>query len=522
MGIYFNPNHTDFYNAVNHSQIYVDKTELIQYTNSVLFGEQKYICVSRPRRFGKSMAANMLTAYYSRGCDSRKLFQGLKIATHPDFEKHLNQYNVIHLNMQSFLSKTQTIEQMIALVTKAVGRDLLRAYPDIDYLDKSILTFMLDDVYQNYQVPFIFIIDEWDCIFRSRKNQLEEQTKYLDFLRDLLKDKGYIALAYMTGILPIKKYGEHSAINVFYEYSMTDASPIEEFTGFTEQEVQQLCEQYNMPFSETKKWYDGYCVDGVSIYNPKSVVEAMLRGKFNNYWTKTETYEALKVYIDLNQDGLRDKIVQMIAGETVPVNPDKFQNDMTTFYSADDVLTLLVHLGYLTYDEQNRVVWIPNGEVRQEFINSIEDGGWEPVVQAIRSSERLLQATLSGDEQTVAELIEQAHQANASILKYNDENALSCVISLAYYSAQKNYTLHREMPAGKGFADIVFEPNRNCNLPAMIVELKWGHSAEEAVEQIKQKDYLDCLKNYNGEVLLVGINYDKEKHHTCKIEQIKK
>ena len=522
MGIYFNPNHIDFYNAVNHSQIYIDKTELIQYTNSVLFGEQKYICVSRPRRFGKSMAANMLTAYYSRGCDSKELFQDLKIATHPDFEKHLNQYNVIHLNMQSFLSKTQTIEQMIALVTKAVGRDLLRAYPDIDYLDKSILTFMLDDVYQNYQVPFIFIIDEWDCIFRSRKNQLEEQTKYLDFLRDLLKDKGYIALAYMTGILPIKKYGEHSAINVFYEYSMTDASPIEEFTGFTEQEVRQLCKQYKMPFSETKKWYDGYCVDGVSIYNPKSVVEAMLRGKFNNYWTKTETYEALKVYIDLNQDGLRDKIIQMIAGEKVPVNPDKFQNDMTTFYSADDVLTLLVHLGYLTYDEQNRVVWIPNGEVRQEFINSIEDGGWEPVVQAIHSSEELLQATLSGDEETVAELIEQVHQANVSILKYNNENALACVISLAYYSAQKNYTLHREMPAGKGFADIVFEPNRNCNLPALIVELKWGHSAEEAVEQIKQKDYLDCLHNYSGEVLLVGINYDKEKHHTCKIERIKK
>ena len=253
MGNYLNPGNEKFRRMIQ-SEIYVDKTELIQYTNSVLFGEQKYICVSRPRRFRKSMAANMLTAYYSRGCDSRELFQGLKIATHPDFEKHLNQYNVIHLNMQSFLSKTQTIEQMIALVTKAVGRDLLRTYPDIDYLDKSILTFMLDDVYQTYQVPFIFIIDERDCIFRSRKNQLEEQTKYLDFLRDLLKDKGYIALAYMTGILPIKKYGEHSAINVFYEYSMTDASPIEEFTGFTEQEVRQLCEQYKMPFSETKKW----------------------------------------------------------------------------------------------------------------------------------------------------------------------------------------------------------------------------------------------------------------------------
>ena len=518
MGVYLNPGNVDFQEVLN-SKIYVDKSELIQYTNSVLRTTQKYICVSRPRRFGKSMAANMLTAYYSRGCDSREMFQGLKIAKHTGFEKHLNQYNVVHLNMQNFLSKIQTIEQMISLVTKAVGRDLLRAYPDVDYLDKTILTFMLDDIYEDSQVPFIFIIDEWDCIFRSRKNQLEEQTKYLDFLRDLLKDKSYIALAYMTGILPIKKYGEHSAINAFYEYSMTDASPIEEFTGFTEQEVRRLCEQYQMPFTETKKWYDGYCVDGVSIYNPKSVVEAMLRGKFSNYWTKTETYEALKVYIDLNQDGLRDKIVQMIAGEKVPVNPDKFQKDMTTFHSADDVLTLLVHLGYLTYDEQNRVVWIPNGEVRQEFINSIEDGGWEPVVQAIRSSERLLQATLSGDAETVAELIEQVHQANASILKYNDENALSCVISLAYYSAQKNYTLHREMPAGKGFADIVFEPNRNCDLPALIVELKWGHSAEEAVEQIKQKDYLDCLKNYSGEVLLVGVNYDKEKRHTCRIER---
>ena len=520
MGVYLNPGNVDFQEVLN-SKIYVDKSELIQYTNSVLRTTQKYICVSRPRRFGKSMAANMLTAYYSRGCDSREMFQGLKIAKHTGFEEHLNQYNVVHLNMQNFLSKTQTIEQMISLVTKAVGRDLLRAYPDVDYLDKTILTFMLDDIYEDSQVPFIFIIDEWDCIFRSRKNQLEEQTKYLDFLRDLLKDKSYIALAYMTGILPIKKYGEHSAINAFYEYSMTDASPIEEFTGFTEQEVRRLCEQYKMPFKETKTWYDFDCVDGVSIYNPKSVVEAMLRGKFSNYWTKTETYEALKVYIDLNQDGLRDKIVQMIAGEKVPVNPDKFQNDMTTFHSADDVLTLLVHLGYLTYDEQNRMVWIPNGEVRQEFINSIEDGGWEPVVQAIRSSERLLQATLSGDMETVAELIEQAHQANASILKYNDENALSCVISLAYYSAQKNYTLHREMPAGKGFADIVFEPNRNCDLPALIVELKWGHSAEEAVEQIKQKDYLDCLKNYSGEVLLVGVNYDKEKRHTCRIERVK-
>ena len=519
MGIYLNPENVDFQKSLN-SEIYIDKTELIAYTNKKLNTEQGYICVSRPRRFGKSMAANMLTAYYSRGCDSRELFQGLKMATHPDFEKHLNQYNVIHLNMRDYLTESENIQQLIQFIEEDLLDELQQEFSDIRMPRRKTLVKVLEQAFIQYEIPFVFIIDEWDCIFRVHKSDATSQTAYLDFLRNLLKDKSYVALAYMTGILPIKKYGEHSAINVFYEYSMTDASPIEEFTGFTEQEVQQLCEQYNMPFSETKKWYDGYCVDGVSIYNPKSVVEAMLRGKFNNYWTKTETYEALKVYIDLNQDGLRDKIVQMIAGEKVSVNPDKFQNDMTTFHSADDVLTLLVHLGYLTYDEQNRVVWIPNGEVRQEFINSIEDGGWEPVVQAIHSSEKLLQATLSGDEETVAELIEQVHQANVFILKYNNENALSCVISLAYYSAQKNYTLHREMPAGKGFADIVFEPNRNCNLPALIVELKWGHSAEEAVEQIKRKDYLDCLQNYHGEVLLVGVNYDKEKHHTCKIERV--
>ena len=266
MGIYFNPNHTDFYNAVNHSQIYVDKTELIQYTISVLFGEQKYICVSRPRRFGKSMAANMLTAYYSRGCDSRELFQGLKIATHPDFEKHLNQYNVIHLNMRDYLTESENMKQLIQFVEDDLLDELQHEFSDLRMPRRKTLVKVLEQAFAQYKIPFVFIIDEWDCIFRVHKSDAASQKDYLDFLRNLLKDKRYIALAYMTGILPIKKYGEHSAINVFYEYSMTDTSPIEEFTCFTEQEVRQLCEQYNMPFSETKKWYDGYCVDGVSIY----------------------------------------------------------------------------------------------------------------------------------------------------------------------------------------------------------------------------------------------------------------
>ena len=519
MGTYLNPDNSKFQESIN-SDIYVDKTGLITYTNSVIHTQQKCICVSRPRRFGKSMAANMLSAYYSRGCDSKELFQNLEIAEDDQFETYLNQYDVIFLNVQEFLSQSKNIDEMISLIRRSVLWDLLGEYPEFRYFDTSNLTRTMQDVYQQTKCSFVVIIDEWDCIFRSRKNQLEEQTKYLDFLRDLLKDKSYIALAYMTGILPIKKYGEHSAINVFYEYSMTDASPIEEFTGFTEQEVRQLCEQYNMPFSETKKWYDGYCVDGVSIYNPKSVVEAMLRGKFSNYWTQTETYEALKIYIQSNEFGVQDVILKLLAGEKEKIDTTTFSNDMVTFATKDDVLTLLVHLGYLTYNAETKEIWIPNDEVMEQFISTVKVMGWGSVVTALETSEKLLQATLSGDEETVAELIEQAHQANASILKYNDENALSCVISLAYYSAQKNYTLHREMPAGKGFADIVFEPNRNCNLPAMIVELKWGHSAEEAIEQIKRKDYLDCLQNYHGEVLLVGVNYDKEKHHTCKIERV--
>ena len=519
MGLYLNPGNEEFRNAAIHSKIYVDKTEMIKFTNSQLFGEHKNICVSRPRRFGKSMAANMLVAYYSKGCDSKELFENFKIADDSSFKEHLNKYNVIHLNIQQFLGRTETIHEMLELLSRKVTRELKREFADVTYYEEDLVS-VIEEIYAQTHSFFVFIIDEWDCIFRSRKNQLEEQTKYLDFLRDLLKDKSYIALAYMTGILPIKKYGEHSAINVFYEYSMTDASPIEEFTGFTEQEVRQLCEQYNMPFSETKKWYDGYCVDGVSIYNPKSVVEAMLRGKFSNYWTQTETYEALKIYIQSNEFGVQDVILKLLAGEKEKIDTTTFSNDMVTFATKDDVLTLLVHLGYLTYDAETKEIWIPNDEVMEQFISTVKVMGWGSVVTALETSEKLLQATLSGDEQTVAELIEQAHQANASILKYNDENALSCVISLAYYSAQKNYTLHREMPAGKWFADIVFEPNRNCNLPAMIVELKWGHSAEEAIEQIKRKDYLDCLQNYHGEVLLVGVNYDKEKRHTCKIERV--
>ena len=522
MGIYLNPGNTDFQRAIN-SEIYVDKSQLIEYTNKKLFTEQQFICVSRPRRFGKSMAANMLTAYYSRGCDSREMFSNLNISKADTFEKHLNKYNVIHINMVNFVNQGDDIGESLDYLSRRILHELKKEYSDVDCFDWTDIISVLGEIFDVKKVPFIFIIDEWDCVFRVHKNNMDSQTKYLNFLRNLLKDQSYVALAYMTGILPIKKYGEHSAINVFYEYSMIDAEPISEFTGFTGEEVKLLCEKYDKPFEEMKRWYDGYNLNGISIYNPKSVVESILRGQFNNYWTSTETYEALKVYIEMNFDGLKDTIIELLAGQKAVIDTTTFSNDMVTFETKDDILTLLVHLGYLTYDFYTKEVSIPNYEISEQFASTIKVMGWSEVANSLKLSDELLKATLNCDEEKVAELIDKAHSENTSILKYNDENSLSCVISLAYYCARKTYTMERELPAGKGYADIVFKPRRNNSNPAIIVELKYAKTAEGAIEQIKEKQYADCLNDYTGEILLVGINYDKEeKKHTCKIEKIVK
>ena len=520
MGIYLNPGNIDFQQALN-SKIYVDKSMLIEYANSVIYTEQKFICVSRPRRFGKSMAANMLTAYYSRGCDSREMFSRLKIASSESFEKHLNKYNVIRINMMDFFSEYGDTTEMLTNLQKEIMFEIIEEFPNVRYYDKTKLMRSLKDVFEKYQVPFVFIIDEWDCVLRDKKNDIKAQEIYLKFLSALFKNQSYPALVYMTGILPIKKYGGHSAINAFYEYSMTDAEPISEFTGFTESEVKELCLKYDKSFSEMKRWYDGYNLNEISIYNPKSVVESILRGQFNNYWTSTETYEALKIYIEMNFDGLKDTIIELLAGEKVVIDTTTFTNDMVTFVTKDDVLTLLIHLGYLTYDFYTKEVSIPNYEISEQFASTIKVMGWSEVADSLKQSDELLKATLNYNEEKVAELIDRAHSDNTSILKYNDENSLSCVISLAYYSARKTYTIDRELPAGKGYADLVFRPRKNNTNPALIVELKYDKSAEGAIEQIKKNQYSDCLKDYSGEILLVGINYDKDnKRHTCKIEKI--
>lgn len=383
MGIYLNPNNIDFQRALN-SEIYVDKSELIKYTNKKMYTEQQFICVSRPRRFGKSMAANMLTAYYSKGCNSKEMFSNLKISKADDFEKHLNKYNVIHINMVNFLGRSNSMDDMLEYLAKRLIHELKKEYGNIDCFDWNDLISVLDEVFAATNIPFIFIIDEWDCIFREHKNDTDAQKKYLDFLRNLLKDQSYVALAYMTGILPIKKYGQHSALNMFTEVSMTDPREYAEFTGFTEDEVSELCQKYNMPFEETKKWYDGYNLMGVSIYNPRSVVMSMTGGYFNNYWTSTETYEALKKYIEMNFDGLKDTVIELMAGQKAKIDTTTFSNDMVTFETKDDILTLLVHLGYLTYDFDTKEVSIPNYEISEQFVSTIKIMGWSEVAESLK------------------------------------------------------------------------------------------------------------------------------------------
>ena len=422
MGIYLNPGNNRFKRNIN-SEIYVDKTKLIEYTNSVINTSQSYICISRPRRFGKTITANMLSSYYDKSVDSHELFKNYKISKSKSYKEHLNKYNVINLNIQSFLSEVKDKNKVIDYLEHEVIGELSLKYEYIKGIDVLSKAFNL--IYINEQEQFIFIIDEWDAILRENRNDKELQNKYLDFLRNLFKDKDYVGLVYMTGILPIKKYGTHSALNMFDEYSMIRMRELSSYTGFTEEEVEGLCKKYDMNFDEMKKWYDGYVLNDYHIYNPKAVVESILRNKFGSYWTSTETYEALKIYVNLNYDGLKEKIVKLVSGEKIKIKTISFQNDMTTFNNSDDVLTLLVHLGYLGYDTTSEEVFIPNEEIRKEFEVVIDSKEYGSIIDAINSSEKLLNNTLNGNSDYVSERLDEIHMDNTSILKYNDENSLA-------------------------------------------------------------------------------------------------
>ena len=545
MGTYLNPGKAAYQMAVN-SEIFIDKTEMIQYINSVVNTQQRFVSVSRPRRFGKTMAADMICAYYDREADSRGLFEKRKLAQTAGWDEFLGKFDVIHLVMTRFFKSRITVNEALTNMQKIVIRDFKRAYPDVELMSDTDLIQTIDDVYTAKDRQAVIVIDEWDAVFRERPDDKDGQTEYLDYLRDLLKDNRHVALAYMTGILPIKKYGQHSALNMFTEYSMMAPRQLAPYTGFTEEEVKALSKKYDMDFGDISNWYDGYLVsdrippekreeyregkyDGhrFSIYSPLSVVESMTTGVIKDYWNKTETYEALAEYIRKDYDGLKDAVALLMDGGRLTIDTSTYQNDMTTFSGRDDVLSLLIHLGYLGYDDERGEVFIPNREILDEFKTSTKGREWVSTFKAFETSLELLEATWNGDEEKVAELVEDAHN-QAGNMTYNDEAALSYGIQLAYYAARKYYTTILELDTGKGYADVVYLPApQYAEKPALLIELKYGHSAELAMDQIRRQKYLDRLEHYKGNILVVGINYDRElpadhpeyKHHSCRIER---
>ncbi|MCD7949108.1 MAG: AAA family ATPase [Erysipelotrichaceae bacterium] len=523
MGSYLNPDNKD-YTILQQSPIFIDKSLLIKYTNSKINIKERYICVARPRRFGKSTDAQMLIAYYSKGCDSSTLFENVKISSEENYKTHLNQHNVIFINILDFYDESYPVKNMIDYIRDEIVDELKEKY---DFkTNRHTLHDAFKKIYAQTKTSFIFILDEWDCLLRNKNATEEDKKKYLDFLNKLLKDKPYVELVYMTGILPIKKYGDESALNMFDEVSMLDPLGLDSFMGFTEDEVKDLCHKHDMNFDNMKLWYDGYHFkNNISIYSPRSIVQALIHKECKSYWTNAGTFGTLKDYIQENRDGLKDAIIELLAGKSLTVNTKTFQNDISKFSSKDDVLTLLIHLGYLGYDSTRQEVSIPNKEVVDPFVAAVSQLNWGQPTIAFNNSMDCLKATWNMDEEKVAQYIEEAH-LETSIIQYNDENALAYTIYFAFMAANNYYTIERQMPTGEGFADIAYIPY-NPTYPAIIVELKWQDNPDAAINQILNRKYYYGLKKYKDNLLLVGISYNKDakskdyKKHYCKITKYK-
>ena len=524
MGRFLKKGNDGFRAALNGE--FVDKSALIDVVNATLNTERQFTCVSRARRFGKSIGARMLYAYYDQWSASEDLFADLKVHNSPSFQTHFHRYPVLYLDMTDFITRYRS-EDVVAHIQSDVMEELKEVFPDAAYRTNSDLADTLFAIAsQPQQEKFIMIIDEWDAILRERQEGDVASEQYINLLRGLFKSTNAMSTfagVYMTGILPIKKYKTQSALNNFHEYSVVQPGPMAECFGFTADEVKGLCAKYDMDYSTIVEWYDGYQIGGSkAMFNPTSVMTALYNKYCDSYWSNTSAYDTVATYIRMNFDGLKDDVIRLLVGESCAVDTVSFQNDLNVVRSKDDVLTLLIHLGYLSYDRDNGTCRIPNREVANEFKNAVVlETGWDVIANAIRQSELLLKDTIAGKEVAVATAIDAIHADNTSVLKYNDENSLACVLTIAYYSAKKDYMMIRELPASKGFADVVLLPRPACNKPAIVLELKYDHSADTAIAQIHEKRYAGTLKDYVGEVILVGINYDKEtKRHECRIERI--
>ncbi len=524
------------------TKYFVDKTVFL---NKLLEKDdnEKFICNSRPRRFGKSVTADMLVAYFSKGADSRELFAPLKCIKDDIFLQNMNQYNTIFVDMQAQFTTAQKKKiPPNQYLEKNIVKELHLEYPSFisseDTLEESLST-----IYYETGSQFVIIFDEWDYPIRELEEDSPDRAIYIDFLRGLFKNsdaKDYIRLAYLTGILPIIRAKGQSAVNNFHEYTMVKAKDFAPYIGFTEEETRSLCEKYQVDFQKVKEWYNGYNLNGTAMYNPLSVVEAVANHDFDQHWTETGTYSDIRELININMDGVLDSILLMLSGEKIPLNIHGCKNDMHTFANKDQVITTLVHLGYVAYDSQTKEAYIPNKEVQKVFEDyaayeytaddyAVNDQGAygypDRFTKFTGYSQEVLHSITHKNAERVAELLQIMHNEFVSSIRYHDENSLCCVIMIAMLASLKTYhKAIREFPCGKGFADLVYLPlQKNSDKPAILMELKWNKSVETAITQIKERQYPKSLEDYAGEILLVGIDYQKEtKEHTCIIEQIQK
>ena len=527
MGRFVNPSNEGFATILRSE--YVDKTGLVRLFDQTLDSMDKLVLVSRPRRFGKSYAAQSIVAFYSCGCDSRGLFEGLEVSRHPGWDANLNRLNVISLDMTGLLQAVG-VDEVVPGITRALVPELRAMVPDAGSSaagEGDLLKSAIMDVVMVTGKKFVIVIDEWDAPYRLAQGNKVAQDAYAEWLRALFKDNTFtpaaVAGAYLTGILPIKKYNHQSAVSDFRERTMVKPGPYAPYVGFVQAEVDALCASYGLDIADVRKWYDGYELhdhgDVYSVYAPFSLMEACKLGRTGSYWPSTETYELLRDYIDMDFDGLQTQLVQTIGGRSIPLDPDGFQNDMTSIEARDDVLTLLVHLGYLSYDADTGMARVPNDEVRFELARTVSRSRHPKLLALVRESDQLLADMIALDEDAVARGIQRVHDRDAAPLFYNNEQALRSVVKTALLAAVDEYARIEEMPGGKGYADVAYLPKRGSQLPALVVELKWNRPVESAIEQILEQGYFAPLRGLDVPSVLVGVTYDaKTREHTCQIE----
>ena len=514
---------------------FVDKSMILREMFPMVENGGEYICITRPRRFGKTVMANMIGAFFNRAQDSAELFDSLEIAGDEGYKKYQNKYPVIHIPFNDLMQPCQSYGEYMGRIEKQLMQDLKGAYPGVN-VDKetSVAAMLLNILAADDTARFIFVLDEWDFIFHQSFATEEDKKNYLLFLRNLLKDRPYVLLAYMTGILPIAKYSSGSELNMFVEYTMAAEERFSQYFGFTEEEVDQLFERYRAGTPEPKhltreglkSWYDGYySKSGRRVYNPRSVVTSLNNNNFGNYWTSSGPYDEIYYYIEHNVAAVRDDLALMAAGISVPVKIWEYAATSMNLQTREEIFSAMVVYGFLTYEGGK--VSIPNRELMDKFTVMLQK---EPslgyVYRLAKESSRMLRATLAGDTKTMAEILELAHDTEVPLLSYNNETELTAIVNLVYLAARDTYRVEREDKAGKGYVDFIFYPEIDRNADGIILELKVDATPEEAIRQIKDRRYDRRFQGrvgeppkYTGRILAVGISYDKaEKRHHCKIE----